>query len=131
MIIRARIAPVRDTRENWAAHPEFIPMKGELVIYTDYRTIMEPDGKVKLIPGIKVGDGETSVELLPFIGGDGSVPVYYNELQGLPTINGTTILGNMTAEDLGLQKAGNYPEKPLTAEDIDKIIDESDSEDTD
>lgn len=43
----------KDTLENWKKATNFIPKKEEIIIYTDY--------------GMKIGDGETPVNDLPFI----------------------------------------------------------------
>lgn len=48
------------TTEDWNSHPEFIPKKGQLIVYTDY----SEDG-----PGLKIGDGLAYVVDLPFISG--------------------------------------------------------------
>lgn len=48
-------------------------------------------------------------------------PGDYNSLTNKPQINGTTIEGNLTSDDLGI------PSAPLSADDIDAIIDEVDA----
>lgn len=62
----ARIKNKRDTTENWNSAVGFIPLDGEIIIYTDYKTI-EEDGVVKYIPGIKIGTGNAYVQDLAFI----------------------------------------------------------------
>ena len=136
MIVHARVAPKRDTTANWELHADFIPFRGELVIYTDYSHYTNDKGRRVNVPAIKVGDGHTCIADLSFIGGGSGpvTPIRYEDLQGLPTICGKTIVGDLTEEDLaemGIQKAGDYPEVALTADDIDKIIDEIDGDDTD
>lgn len=69
-IINGRVQLKRDTTTNWNNARGFIPLEGEIIIYTDYKTITkEIDGEVKtiLIPGIKIGDGRAYVQDLPFI----------------------------------------------------------------
>lgn len=135
MIVHARVAPKRDTTANWELHADFVPFRGEIIIYMDKYTFVDSEGNTKKVPAIKIGDGKTTVGVLPFLGGGGgSAPVSYNDLMDLPTINGKPLKGNITADDLaelGIQKAGDYPEVALTADDIDKIIDEIDGDDTD
>jgi hypothetical protein len=43
----------KDTTENWAKAKNFIPKENEIIVYTD--------------AGIKIGDGKTKVNELPFI----------------------------------------------------------------
>lgn len=45
----------KDTSENWCKAKNFIPKDKEIIIYTDF----EPNG-------IKIGDGKTKVNDLPF-----------------------------------------------------------------
>ena len=134
MIVNARVAPKRDTTAKWEEHADFIPFRGEIIIYTDKYTYVDPQGNVKKVPAIKIGDGRTCIAELPFLGsGGGGAPVSYNDLMDLPMFNGKPLRGNITVDDLaemGIQKAGDYPEVALTADDIDKIIDEVDGNDT-
>ena len=51
-----------DTTEGWANNIDYIPLEGELIIYTDYET---RDGVN--IPAIKVGDGMAYAADLPFV----------------------------------------------------------------
>ena len=45
-----------DTENNWNKAKNFIPKKNEIIVYTN----LEPNG-------IKIGDGKTKVNDLPFI----------------------------------------------------------------
>lgn len=45
----------KDTSTNWQKAKNFIPKVNELIIYTDLKP-----------PGIKIGDGKTKVNDLPF-----------------------------------------------------------------
>ena len=56
--VNARIQLKRDTTANWNAARGFVPMAGEIIIYTDYSSYQkEVNGRIKtiLIPGIKIG----------------------------------------------------------------------------
>ena len=71
--INARIQLKRDTTANWNAARGFVPMAGEIIIYTDYSSYQkEVNGQIKtiLIPGIKIGDGGAYVQDLPFVDED-------------------------------------------------------------
>ena len=57
--VNARILHKIDTEEHWSLAQNFIPLKGEMIIY-------EPD-KNHPYPRIKTGDGVTNVSLLPFL----------------------------------------------------------------
>ena len=129
MVVYARVAPKRDTTAKWEQHADFVPFRGEIIIYTDKYSYEDESGKTVKVPAIKIGDGKTCIAELPFLGG-GTAPVRYDQLEGLPQIEGKTLKGNMSLDDLGIQKAGDYPETPFTADDIDAIIDAADSEDT-
>ena len=68
--IDTRIKQKRDTTANWNAARGFIPLEGELIVYNDYKSIQKTiDGELKTVqvPGIKIGDGQTYVQDLPFI----------------------------------------------------------------
>ena len=67
---KARIKFKRDTTQNWNNAHGMIPLDGEIIIYTDYKTTQkEIDGTLTTIeiPGIKIGDGRAYVQDLPFI----------------------------------------------------------------
>ena len=68
--VNTRIQLKRDTTANWNSAIGLIPLEGELIIYTDYKTIIEEVGgetKTTYVPGIKIGDGRAYVQDLPFI----------------------------------------------------------------
>ena len=68
--INTRIQNKRDTTANWNAARGFVPLAGEVIVYNDYKTIQkEIDGEVKnvYVPGVKIGDGQTYVQDLPFV----------------------------------------------------------------
>lgn len=75
--IKARILAKRDTTANWNNAVGFIPMLGEIIIYTDYQTktyTVEEYGeqvtKTVNIPGIKIGTGNAYVQDLAFVDED-------------------------------------------------------------
>lgn len=71
--VNTRIQCKRDTCANWATALGMIPLQGEIIIYTDYKTMeKEIDGEIRTvnIPGVKIGDGTTYVQDLPFIDED-------------------------------------------------------------
>ena len=72
--VNTRIQLKRDTTENWNNARGFIPMAGEVIVYTDYETktyeVEEYGEKVTKtveIPNIKVGTGNAYVQDLAFV----------------------------------------------------------------
>lgn len=72
--IQPRIQLKRDTTENWNNARGFIPLLGEVIIYTDYETktySVEEYGetvtKTVDIPNIKIGTGNAYVQDLAFV----------------------------------------------------------------
>ena len=68
-VTNMRIQLKRDITANWNNARGFIPLEGEVIIYEDYQVIrQEINGQEQLItiPGIKIGDGKTYVQDLPF-----------------------------------------------------------------
>ena len=66
----ARIQLKRGTTASWNAARGFIPLEGELIVYTDYQTISkEINGQVETVnvAGVKIGDGRAYVQDLPFV----------------------------------------------------------------
>lgn len=78
-VINARILARRDTTENWNQKKDFIPMRGEIIIYTDYGHMDDGFGNIINVPGIKIGDGNAYLIDMPFVGDD----VRYSVLQEL------------------------------------------------
>jgi len=65
-----RVQLKRDTTENWNNATGFIPLQGEIIIYTDYSSYeKEINGQMEtiLIPNIKIGTGNSYVQDLPFV----------------------------------------------------------------
>ena len=72
--VNTRIQLKRDTTDNWNNAKGFIPMAGEVIVYTDYETktyTVEEYGetvtKTALIPNIKIGTGNAYVQDLAFV----------------------------------------------------------------
>ena len=69
--INTRIQLKRDTTTHWQnVEATFIPLEGELIIYTDYRTETYVDGegqtRTRNIPAFKVGTGNAYLRDLAF-----------------------------------------------------------------
>lgn len=58
-ILKSRIVHKHDVAANWALATNFSPLKGEIIVY-------DPDENNEQ-PRVKVGDGETNVNDLPFV----------------------------------------------------------------
>ena len=72
--VNTRIQLKRDTTENWNNAIGFIPMAGEVIVYTDYETKTyqveeygETITKTVQIPNIKIGSGNAYVQDLAFV----------------------------------------------------------------
>lgn len=72
--VNTRIQLKRDTTEHWNNAQGFIPLAGEVIVYTDYETktyTVEEYGetitKTVQIPNIKIGTGNAYVQDLPFV----------------------------------------------------------------
>ena len=68
--INSRIRVTRDTTANWNSHRTFIPLRGEVIVYTDYSQTDDGSGHTVNVPGIKIGDGSAYLIDLPFVGGE-------------------------------------------------------------
>lgn len=74
MAVNGRIQLKRDTTENWNNARGFIPLAGEVIVYTDYETKTytvqeygETVTKTVNIPNIKIGTGNAYVQDLAFV----------------------------------------------------------------
>ena len=74
MAVNGRIQLKRDTTANWNNARGFIPLAGEVIIYTDYETktyTVEEYGetvtKTVNIPNVKIGTGNAYVQDLAFV----------------------------------------------------------------
>lgn len=68
--INARITARRDTTANWNLQLSFIPLRGEIIVYTDHHQVEDSQGNLINVPGLKIGDGSAYLIDLPFVGGD-------------------------------------------------------------
>ena len=66
-----------DTKANWNKFPTFVPQKGELIVYSDWKTKTDENGNTIYIPGIKFGDGNAYLIDIPFA----------NEADGIDILN--------------------------------------------
>ena len=67
--VNTRIQFKRDTTQHWNEARGFIPLAGEIIVYIDYKIIeKEVNGELRnlYIPAIKIGDGRTYIQDLPF-----------------------------------------------------------------
>ena len=62
MAIKTRIQSKNGTEAEWNLATNFIPLKGEVIIYNT-------DGE-NIYPRMKIGDGETPIIQLPFANGE-------------------------------------------------------------
>ena len=69
-MMNARISHKSDTTEHWNAVRTFIPLRGEIIIYTDHGQIDDGFGNMINVPGIKIGDGNAYLIDLPFVGNE-------------------------------------------------------------
>lgn len=60
----SKMTTVKTTNE-WLNNSDYIPAKGETIVYSDYKKIVE-NGIEKEIPSIKIGDGIHTVNQLMF-----------------------------------------------------------------
>ena len=72
--INARIQIKHDTTTNWNNAGGFVPLAGEVIVYDDYEVKTytreeygEQVTRTVKIPNMKVGDGNTYVQDLPFV----------------------------------------------------------------
>lgn len=90
--LSARMQQKIDTTANWAKATNFVPKKGEIIVYSD--------GGGVGIPKMKVGDGTTKVGNLKFITIDSNADL---------SINGTTYNGSsavsLSSQQLGVPSA--------------------------
>lgn len=86
--INTRIQLKRDTTENWNKKRSFIPLRGEVIIYTDHGKIDDGYGNMIDVPAVKIGDGKAYLIDLPFAGAD----VRYQILQEIREHSENTVI---------------------------------------
>lgn len=59
-----------NTTAGWNSMPQYLPKAGEICIYTDYTTIRDDMGNTIVYPGIKIGDGNSYLIDMPFVGAE-------------------------------------------------------------
>lgn len=68
---KGRVRMKIDTTANWnAVGNTFIPLKGEIIVYSDYGTKDDGNGNLIPVPNFKVGDGLAYCIDLPFVADD-------------------------------------------------------------
>lgn len=75
--VNARILARRGTTAEWNTIRQFIPMRGEVIIYTDHGQIEDEFHRKINVPGIKIGDGNAYLIDLPFAGDDVSYQILH------------------------------------------------------
>ena len=84
-ILNTRIKQKIDIKANWDKAVNFVPLKGEIIVYSDLNKI-------------KVGDGTKKVSELPFLADSGgtvtSVTIKMNGVSNTITTSGTIDLGD-------------------------------------
>ena len=64
--VNGRVLQKRNTTAYWNAARGFVPLRGEIIVYTDrYNTGTEQEPRY--VPGVKIGDGDAYVQDLPFV----------------------------------------------------------------
>lgn len=76
-----RLKQKTNTFAYWSANSDFIPLKGEIIVYSNRRTTTDENGQVINIPDFKVGDGISKLGQLPFL--VGTLPEIEAKLQQL------------------------------------------------
>lgn len=85
------------TTAEWGANSSYKPPRGTIVIYSDKGTLTEIVNNTEVtknVPGIKIGDGSTFVNSLPFVNDDVLIPLR-NELDAHVSNN----IRHITAEE--------------------------------
>lgn len=102
--LQARIQNKCDTTANWAKATNFVPKKGEIIVYSD--------GGGTGVPKMKVGDGTTVVGSLKFI--TAIVPDASDTVSGIVNTGEQTFGGNKTFQKT-LRVVGSMGSSPSIA----------------
>lgn len=135
--VKGVIVPRHDVAENWAKAVNFTPKKGELIVYDADTTIYKKTGisqgksfevEASGIVRFKFGDGETNVNLLPFVttegGGTGGVSIEQLESYISPVSEKLAALEENSAQQLNnLNKDLNDLNDKIVS--VDKEFDET------
>ena len=96
--MKARVQHKHDIEANWLKATNFTPLASEIIVY-------DPDENYDY-PRIKIGDGKTNINTLPFVTKD------YAKISDVPT----------KPADIGAQPAGNYltsiPDEYVTEDEL-------------
>lgn len=65
--LHVRIKNKSGSSSYWSSQIDFIPLKGELIIYDDHKTYTDQNNQVHNLPGFKLGNGVTTINNLPFV----------------------------------------------------------------
>lgn len=69
-----------NTTHYWNCLVGYIPKAGEIIIYSDYKTV-DVEGQTKYVPGIKIGTGNAYVQDLAFILGNEDAEVFFEHIE--------------------------------------------------
>lgn len=108
-LLNGRFKVKRDTTANWNAAVGFVPLDGEIIVYTDYKTVTE-NNVTKNVPGIKIGSGNAYVQDLAFLG-DAEAETLFSHI-------GNTVVHTSAAE-----KA--FWDRKLNFNDASEVVDET------
>lgn len=89
--IQTRILLKSDITANWEKATNFIPKKGEACIYLDRFKSIDSQGNSIYVPGIKVGDGNTPIGKLLFLGDDYITTEQIQNLMGMKYQNSSVV----------------------------------------
>lgn len=59
-----------NTTAGWNADPHYLPKQGEICVYLDYEIVQDDMGNTLTYPGIKIGDGNSYLIDMPFVGAE-------------------------------------------------------------
>ena len=93
--LNARIINKHETEEHWLAAVNFIPLEGEVIIY-------DPD-ETHLQARMKIGDGQTNVNALPFVADPVSAQKYVDDK--VAELNSTVIKREIVEELPAIENA--------------------------
>lgn len=102
---KSRISQKHDTETNWNKATNFVPLAGELIVYDTDDT--------HNVPRVKIGDGNTGLESLPFLGEGNTIFRILNNFPegsyypGDPISFSCTLQDNMTSPSIDTMKAGD------------------------
>lgn len=88
-----------DTTANWNAKTQYIPVNGDVIVYTDKDHTTDEHGNVVNVPAVKIGDGVTLLFNLAFVGGDSQ----HHDLEPATT---STLGGVIVGDDLLVTQEG-------------------------